>query len=368
MIGSVLTFIVVLSVLVLVHEFGHFIMAKKSGIWVEEFGFGIPPRAYGKKFGETIYSINWLPFGGFVRLHGENTEDTVTDPKRAFLNKNKWTRSKIILAGVVMNFLLAIAIFSVSYSISGIPRNTGEVKIVESLEGSPAKEMGLESGDIAVSVDGQKISTNDEFIDLVEEKKGNEISLEVKKVDSGELSTLQIVPRENPPEGEGSLGVVISSSEFYYPPLWQRPFYGAYYGVKEAIFWGGVVITGFLSIFRDLFGGTVPKEVAGPVGIYALTSEAASFGFLTLINFVGILSVNLAILNVIPFPALDGGRLLFILIEGVLGKRVVPKVEAVIHTVGMVILIILIVAITYHDIANLISFGGVTGYINSVIK
>src|SRR4030067_3332150 len=122
MLISIITFLLVLSILVLVHEFGHFIMARRAGVWVEEFGFGLPPRVFGKKIGETIYSINLLPFGGFVRLHGENSEDEVKEPKRAFINQDKKTRSKIILAGVFMNFVLALLCFSLTYSLTGIPR------------------------------------------------------------------------------------------------------------------------------------------------------------------------------------------------------------------------------------------------------
>src|SRR3990167_2082033 len=139
MLGSILIFLVVLSILVLVHEFGHYWTAKKNGVWVEEFGFGLPPRVWGKKIGETIYSINLFPFGGFVRLHGESEEEGITNVKRAFLYRNKKTRALIVIAGVVMNFLLAIAAFAVVYSFSGIPRDTGKLKIVDVSAGSPAQ-------------------------------------------------------------------------------------------------------------------------------------------------------------------------------------------------------------------------------------
>lgn len=368
MIISILTFILVLSVLVLVHEAGHFFAARRSGVWVEEFGFGLPPKVWGKKVGETIYSLNLLPFGGFVRLHGENTQEGVTDSKRAFLNQSKKKRSLIVLAGVFMNFVLAVFAFSLVYSFTGIPRESGSVKVVEVRPGSPAEESGLAPGDIVRQVDHQGVKTNDEFIGYIEGKKGEEITLYVERETQGGLAELSATPRTDPPEDEGALGVIISSNEIYFPPLWQRPFVGVYYGFKEAIFWGTIVISGFIKIFSDLFGGVVPQDVAGPVGIYALTSEAAKFGIIALINFIGILSVNLAILNVIPFPALDGGRLLFIGIEGVFGRKVLPKVESIIHTVGMIILLLLIFAITASDIQKLISAGGISGYIENVLK
>ena len=362
MLSSILIFFVVLSILVIVHEFGHYYLAKKNGIWVEEFGFGLPPRIYGKKIGETVYSINLFPFGGFVRLHGEQEEEGITNPKRAFLNKSKKVRVAVVIAGVVMNFLLAVAAFAVIYSYSGVPRDTGQIKVLDIAPASPAQTSGLLVGDIIKKVDGREVSKVEGFINAVEEKKGRRVQIET---DKGKLT---LTPRENPPEGEGPLGVVITTTEIYYPPVWQRPFYGVYFGFKEAVFWGKTVILGFISIFQNLFNGQVPKDLAGPVGIFAVTTEAAKSGILTLINFVGILSVNLAILNIIPFPALDGGRLLFIGIESIIGRKIIPKVEAVIHTIGMIILLALLLAITIGDVKKLIIFGGIDGFLRNVVK
>lgn len=367
MFTSVLLFVIVLSILILVHEAGHFFAAKQAGILVEEFGFGLPPRIFGKKYGETLYSINLLPFGGFVRLHGENTQELITEPKRAFSNQSKKTRSIVVLAGVFMNFILAILAFTIVYSFTGIPKEGENVKVVEVRPDSPASISGLQIGDIIREIDGSKVSSNDSFISYVEGKRGSKIAIKVEREGNG-LVEMSAVPRMDPPPGEGSLGVVISSTEIYFPPLWQRPFVGVYYGFKDAFFWGGLVLGGFVKIFMDLFGGTVPQDLAGPVGIFALTSEAAKFGILTLINFMGILSVNLAILNVMPFPALDGGRLLFIVIEGIFGRKILPKVETAIHTIGMVILLLFIFAITANDIKKLIAAGSISGYLDSVLK
>lgn len=360
MLGSILVFIIVLSILVLVHELGHFIMARRAGVLVEEFGFGLPPRIWGKKIGETVYSINSLPFGGFVKLHGENTEESISYPKRAFLNKKPRTKIGIIVAGVVMNFLLAVLAFAIVYSFSGIPKDTGKVKVLDIAAGSPAQTAGLVVGDVVLSVDGKEVKKVDEFVKTVEEKKGKRVVLQL------ENKKVTVVPRENPPQGQGPLGVTISTTEVYYPPKWQRPFVGAYWGFKEALFWGKTVALGFWNLIVQLFGGKVPKDLAGPVGIFAITSEAAKVGILALINFIGILSVNLAILNIIPFPALDGGRLLFIGIEKVIGRKVLPKVETAVHTVGMVVLLLLLLAITAHDIRRLITSGGIRGFLDSV--
>jgi regulator of sigma E protease len=366
MIISILIFFLVLSVLVLVHEFGHYWVAKKSGVWVEEFGLGLPPRAWGKKIGDTLYSVNWLPFGGFVKLHGEDADTGHLHKEVAFSYKSKKARAAIVVAGVVMNFLLAIVAFAIGYTFSGFPRETENVKVVQIASDSPAAQIGLQEGDIVREVAGEKSTSNQGFIDLVEKYKGQEIVLDVER--NGQMQEFSVTPRKDPPANEGALGVVISATEIYFPPVWQRPFMGVYYGFKDALFWGQIVISGFLKIFTDLAGGTVPKDVAGPVGIFALTSQAATFGTLAVINFIGILSVNLAILNIFPFPALDGGRLFFILVEGVLGKKVLPKFEAVVHTVGMALLLLLLFAITAYDVKRLIAAGGIGQFLEYVSK
>lgn len=359
---QILQFILVLSVLILVHEAGHFFVARRMGVKVEEFGFGIPPRIWGKKYGETLYSLNWLPFGGFVRLHGENSEEGVTEPARAFVNKSKKARSAVIVAGVIMNFLLAIVLFSITYSFTGVPRQGDAVRILQVDEGSPAAEAQIVADDYVRAVNGSEIKGSDGFMAAVGSETGD-ITFTVEH--DGEIRDVVMTPRENPPEGEGPLGVVVSSTEVYFPVWWQRPFYGAYYGIQEALYWGGAVIGGFVMLFSNLFSGTVPGDIAGPVGIYAITTEAASFGFLSLINFVGILSINLAVLNIIPFPALDGGRLLFIFLEGIFGKKVLPKIENVFHTVGMALLILLLIVITIGDVRRLIIAGSISEFIAS---
>ncbi len=368
MLVSIITFIIVLSVLILVHELGHFFAAKKAGVWVEEFGFGIPPRVFGKKFGDTIYSINLLPFGGFVRLHGEVSEENITDHKRSFLGKSKKVRLIIVTAGVLMNVLLGIFSFSVVYSFLGIPQKTNNVRIVAVGGGTPASDSGLRINDVVKKADGAEIVSSDVFINILHENAGQEILLYVERQGEDTLVEIPVTPRTEYPEGDGPLGVAISTYENYFPPFWKRPFLGAYHGVKEAVFWGGVVIAGFINILKQLFSGTVPNDVAGPVGIFALTSQAANYGLLTLINFVGILSINLAILNIFPFPALDGGRLLFIVIETFLGRKVMPKIESAIHMVGMAILLLMVLAITIFDIRRVIEAGGLSGFIENMIE
>lgn len=374
MISSILFLIIVallvLSILILSHELGHFIIARRAGVWVEEFGLGLPPRLFGKKIGETIYSINLFPLGGFVRLHGETTEEGLNRPKQAFLNKSKKARAIITSGGIVANFLLAIVGFSLVYSFSGVPRETKEVKVVEVVAGSPAQTAKILVGDIVRKVGQQEITSVDNFKEIIKKNKGKRISLEVERSrgDEKTFEKISLIPRESPPEKEGPLGVIITSTEIYYPPVWQRPFVGVYYGFKEALFWTKTVILGLAGIFSTVSRGQAPEGVAGPVGIAALIAYVAKLGILPLINLTGIISVNLAILNLVPFPPLDGSRLLSIGIESIFGRRTLPRVEAIIHTVGMIILLMLILAITAQDIQRLISAGGISGFVDSILR
>lgn len=369
MIESILVFLLVLSVLVLVHEFGHFIAARRAGILVEEFGFGLPPRLIGKKIGETIYSLNLFPFGGFVRLHGEDDPESITAPGRAYLNKSKKVRAVIVVSGVLMNFLLSIFTFSIVYTFTGIPRESANVKIIDVRAGSPAQIAGILVGSIVREVEGVSIKSSNDFVNEVEKRVGQKtkILIEEKVADVVTTREISIIPREVPPENEGPLGVTITATEIYFPRVWQRPFYGIYYGFKESIFWGQTIVQGFVKIFKDLTLGILPKDVAGPIGIYAITSQAATLGTLAVINFIGILSVNLAILNILPIPALDGGRLLFIGIESIFGRKIVPKVESALHTIGLVILVMLLILISFREV-RIISQVGFSGYLESFVK
>ncbi len=365
-----LVFFLVLSVLILIHELGHFIAARRAGVWVEEFGFGLPPRIFGKKIGETLYSLNWLPFGGFVKLHGENSEEGVSDPGRAFINKSKKAKVSIIVAGVIMNFLLAIFAFAIVYSVNGISKETDRVKILDVTASSPAQIAGMLVGDQVKKVDGSEIKSVSDFVKKVGDKKGKKVVFEISRTENNTSKDLKftVTPRETPPEGEGPLGVTVSSTEIYYPPILLRPFYGVYYGFKEALFWGQNVFMGLVGIVKDAFSGHAPKDLGSPIAIYAVTSEATKYGWVAVVNLLGILSVNLAILNIMPFPALDGGRLLFVIIEGIFGRKVAPKIENYIHTVGMVLLLTLLIALVFGDIQKLIRAGSLSGFLDSMIK
>lgn len=365
---SIVVFIIILSILVLVHEFGHFIMARRNGVWVEEFGIGYPPRIFGKKIGETLYSINLLPLGGFVRLYGEQTEEGVTKPDKAFINKSKKVRFVILFAGVMMNFLLAVTSFAIFYSFAGIPRDTNKVIISGVVKDGPADKAGIKPSEVVLAVDGIKISGIDNFSNIIKERKGKETTLEILSEGQSSPQNISVTPRSDVPENEGPLGILITSTEIYFPPIWQRPFFGTYFGFKDAFYWGQQVLTGLYTMIKNLFQGQTPRDVAGPVGIFAITTEVAKTGILPLINFLGIFSVNLAVVNFLPIPALDGGRFLFIIIEKIFGRKVVPRVEAAIHGAGMALLLLLMLVITFAEVKRLVAAGSLQGFLENTLK
>jgi len=361
---TIVSVLVVLSILVLVHELGHFLLAKRAGVRIEEFGFGYPPRIIGKKIGETIYSLNWIPFGGFVRLYGEDLRDRgrAKDSQRAFWAQSKLKRASIILAGVVFNFLLGIICFSIVYSILGIPTEGRLVRIGGVMEDSPAAVVGLEEGDVILRVDGQDLTgfkigreAIDTFAEVSSQKQGEEVNLVVER--QGEKLSLDLIPRIDYPEDEGPIGVVISSFELKKYPFWQMPFRAAIEGIKEAFGWTILIASSFGKMVSDLVTqGAAPKDVAGPIGIVQITGRVARTGLLNLIQFVGILSINLTILNILPLPALDGGRLIFLLYEVVTRKRPKPEIEGWINTVGMGLIIALMLLVTFNDLTRIINF------------
>ena len=364
---TLLIFFLILSVLVLVHELGHFIMAKRAGILVEEFGFGLPPRIWGKKIGETVYSINLLPIGGFVKLYGEDQPEAA-NPARAFFSQKKRVRLLVLSAGVVMNFLLGVGLFSVIYSRLGIPTKTETVRIMEVTADSPAAAAGIKPNEVVIAVGREPIKSTDRFIELVNTYQGKEVEITLGDGTKGKYGRIVMVtPRANPPDGEGALGVVISSVEMKQFPWWQMPMRGAWVGLKEAVAWG-VTIGGGLGkmVSRWIVAGEAPRDVAGPVGILQLTGDVKRAGILALLQFMGVLSVNLAVLNLLPVPALDGGRLVFLAVEAVTRKKIKPGIERMIHAGGMILLLGLMVVVTVNDVVRLTGSGNFLGLLQKV--
>ncbi len=360
---QVLVFLAILSVVVLIHELGHFVAAKFAGVRVDEFGFGLPPRLFRLfRKGGTDFTVNALPIGGFVKLYGENGEMEVGVPdERAFWSKRLWQRGGILIAGVVMNFVLGVVLFGVVYSFLGIPSKIVGVKVNGVSVGSPAAVVGIEVGDVikGIKLDGEefRVAGNKEFLDIVGGNKGRQLTL--KAVRNKEEKEFIVTPRENPPAGEGAIGIVITDSELRKYPWYEMPFRGAVVGTQEAWAWGKEIVANMGTlIWRLVTGQGVSRDLAGPVGIYQISNQVRKEGILAVLQFVGVLSVNLAILNVMPFPALDGGRLVFLVIELIRGRRVKEEIEGWVNTAGMILLLSLMVLITVNDLDRLGVFAG----------
>ncbi len=358
---TLLVFILLFSLLVLVHELGHFFWAKRFGIKVEEFGLGLPPKIKTLFHHQgTDYTLNWLPLGGFVRLLGENSQEVKPqDQAYAFANKPRWQRSLVLLGGIINNFILGIFLFSLIYSILGVPHIRGQhLLILKVAPDSPAAIAGLKSGEIIQKLNGHQVSSADIFTREVKAQANHLITLQVAQVDpNGKISDRSelksLIPRSHPPVNQGSLGVVIAEMPdlVYQPKPWyQAPFYGLVFGTQEAYQWSKEILVSFTNLIKQGLQGHLPQDLTGPVGIYKMTGEAQKAGWLTLARLAAILSINLAIFNLLPFPALDGGRLLFVWLEKLVNRHKLDKIEAWIHTLGFTLLILLLLLVTWQDL------------------
>lgn len=343
---TVIAFLGILAVLILAHELGHFVTAKTSRVKVDEFGLGFPPRLLSIKRGETRYSLNAIPLGGFVKMAGEE------DPKvlGSLASKGIGTRLLILSAGSLMNALLPLLLFSIAFM---VPHDTlaGQVVVEEVAPGSPAASAGIESGDIVLSINEKPVHNINDLQRNIYLNLGEEVTLLIKHSDST-TEDMRVIPRWTPPEGEGAIGVAVRLlnpsvvSQRY--PFWEAiPM-----GVGECIEAFVIFKNGILSMII----GTTPLAVAGPVGIAQVTAEVAKAGISPLLEFAAFLSINLALINIFPLPALDGGRIVFVLLEWVRrGRRISPKTENVVHLIGFIMLMAAILIITYQDIIRIVS-------------
>ena len=343
-----------LSVLILVHEFGHFVVAKFSGARVEEFGLGFPPRLFGKQIGETLYSINLLPFGGFVKIYGE---DGSSEPKgrapsalQTFADLPMWKRSAVMLAGVFMNVVLAWFLFSLVFAI-GSPEH---LMIAEVSLGSPAEEVGLEEGDVILEARFRNEILSDPiqseaFVFLVNQNSEEELSLQIMRGE--EIFDAMLTGRRTPPEGQGKLGVSLVAIGLPPQPL----FYSFIKGVQATASALLLVAMGFFEIIINIFiAPEALQGVAGPVGIIALATKTGSLGFVYLMQLMAFISINLVILNLLPFPALDGGRFLMLIIEKIKGSPLSRKIQLAVNVTGFVALLLLMALVTIRDISRLV--------------
>jgi len=375
MIFTIVAFVLVLSVLVFVHELGHFGTARFFGIKSEEFGLGFPPRFLGyyknlegkwkivrgnKKVedaADTIYSLNYVPLGGFVKIKGEDAVDGQPIDPDSFIAKPIWQRSIVISAGVTMNMILAAVLFSIGLmfgmpqSLEGLNKNAvvtdRKVVVAETIKDSPAQLAGMKVGDSIASANGQMISTFGDLLAFNESHVGKEVTYVVGRGE--EKLSFNIQPEIRTETGKGGIGIAAVETGLVSYPWYLAP----WEGVKQTYALTGAILKAFYAMFHGIFTGQgVSAEVAGPVGIAALTGQVARMGLIYLLQFTALLSINLAIINFLPIPALDGGRLLFMIIEKVKGKPVKRELETAIHNIGFMLLMVMVVFVTYKDIAK----------------
>lgn len=348
---TIIVFIIILGLLIFVHELGHFLIAKWAKIRVDEFAFGFPPRLISIKRGETRYGINLIPLGGYVKLFGE--EEDSKDPK-AYSGKPVWIRIGVVIFGVIMNFLLAIILMTIGFTIGMTPlvsdpasltgQKVSKVMVVEVQKNSAAQNAGIEQGDI---IDGYS-SAND-LQNFTHSNLGQTKNFTIEK--NGQSKNLEVKLSDNK---DAPLGVgVVSITK-----VKQNVFQSLWTSVKET---GKVIAAIFVflwdiikSIFTTGKAGPAAEGATGPVGLFNFTGQAIKIGWIYVLQLVAILSINLGIINALPFPALDGGKILFLGLEGIFRKKVVrQEIENIIHLVGFALLILLMLAITYRDIIRL---------------
>ena len=364
---TILVFIIILGILVLAHEFGHFVTAKKSGVNVEEFGVGFPPRAWSKKGKDgVIYSINWIPLGGFVKLKGEDGSQN-TDPD-SFANKPARVKALILSAGVIMNVILAFVLFSFGFMF-GLPvsissdqlndPNIYNVKIQISgvIKDSAADIAGIKIGDQVVMIDGAEMKTIEQVQEYIQVNQENELNLML--INGGKITEVKAAPFEIKDFSEGKvLGVNLvqtGTAKYGFFKSWYR---GAIATWNIIV----AIVVAFYNIFKDLFAGLgLSAHISGPVGVAVIAGQVITMGWIYVLQFAAVLSLNLAVLNFLPFPALDGGRFLFLIIEKIRRKPNNRLIENMVHNIGFTLLMLLVVFVTYRDI---VKFGG--GFIDRI--
>ena len=338
---TIIQFLAVLALVVVVHEWGHFAAAKAMGIQVNEFAIGFPPRLLGFRKGETLYSLNLLPLGGFVKLEGEN------DPSkpRSLASKGVGTRFLVLVAGPFMNAVLAVVLLTGLFMFT-----VDELSVRGVSPDSPAEMAGVLPGDTLLKVNNERVRNFDALADRINAHRGEEIEWLIRR-DGAEMRLL-LVPRANPPEGQGATGITVQIGGRQQASPVRPPWEALWMGLKRT----GLVLEAMKDEVSGVVSGGKTPEVAGPIGIAQLTGEVArDAGLISLVPLAALFSISLAVFNILPFPALDGGRLAFVILEWVRrGKKIPPEKEGLVHLVGFVVLIAIIITISYNDITRIV--------------
>jgi regulator of sigma E protease len=357
MIVSLVVFFAVLAVLVLVHEFGHFSAARRRGVKIEEFGFGFPPRLFGFKYGQTLYSFNLIPLGGFVKIFGEDS--SASDDPENFASRSVIERAVIVVAGVIFNIILAYFLFTfvlwfgmpvdADDPLWGREAQNPQITIIDVLPSSPAAAIGIEKGDKII-----ELKLSNRFIkpaaigdvqNFINENQGSTINLEISR--KGKELNFKVDLPQNRQADEGILGIAMANIG-----ILKKSIFGAlWFGMKMTISAILNTLKGLIFIIGLLFSGkNVSGLVSGPIGIFSIVGSSLNFGYAFLLTLTATLSVNLAIINFFPIPGLDGGRLFFLAIEALRGRPISQKASSLAHSLGFAILILLMAVVTYYDL------------------
>lgn len=363
---SIVLFLIILAVLIFVHELGHFLAAKLSGVRVDEFAIGFPPKLFKFKYGETLYTINLIPFGGFVKIFGENpNEDSLRGPEsnRSFINKNRLTQAIILCAGVFFNLVFAWLLITGAL-FSGLPASAqhvgkGEVvnpkvTIIEVLKDSPAERAQFQVGDRVLAAEaGAKKNTfahSDELRAFIVNHGTEEIIFTVER--KGTIISIHAVPESDVVKEKRAIGVALADIGMLKLTVSEALIEGSKNTYTTTI----ATAKGLYGFVRDAILGQADfKQVTGPIGIVSLVGDASDFGLAYLLTFTAFISINLAVINILPFPALDGGRLFVVLIESITRRRLNYTYVNTVNVVGFVLLMILMVLVTYQDILRLVT-------------
>lgn len=361
---SIILFIIILCILILVHELGHFIAAKQVGVRVDEFGIGFPPRLLSKKIGETIYSINIFPVGGFVKIFGENPDEESIkgkDSPRSLFHKSRGVQAWVVSAGVVFNLLLAWFLisagflvgmpYSVDDSVYGAQVKNPALTITQVLPQSPAEVAGLKGGDVILMLSGDSQKLENVSVLPAQKFITGHDEIEVSYLRDGVTETTLVRPSDGVIDNRRAIGVSLDMVGELKLPLHTA----LSAGLTTTLSLTKATVFGLAHFFKNMFIGQVDmSEVAGPIGIVNIVSDASTLGFMHLISLTALISINLAVINILPFPALDGGRLMFILVESIIRKRIKPEITNIANGIGFLLLIGLMVFVTFHDVVKLV--------------
>lgn len=351
---SILLFILILGTLVVVHELGHFLAARKSGVRVDEFGLGFPPRLFGRRRGQTLYSINAIPFGGFVRLYGEQSGEAADIG--SFQAASMPKKILIMAAGVLMNYALAWIILSVVFSIgltvdptttkieNGAKLSNQRVQAIVTKDGT-AERSGLANGDQIISINGRTFSTTEDIAQFARQANFPPLQFDLIHDNIRRQVTVQPNQTTDPAAPHYEFGLVATATVRY--PWYTSP----WVGLRSTISLSWQSVAGFGQVISQFVrSGHLSQDVAGPVGIAILTGEVSRLGASSLLQFVALLSISLAVINFLPVPALDGGRAWLLIIQSITRRKISPRIENYIHAVGFYALLLMILLISIRDV------------------